>query len=127
MQVPEQLRYTSEHEWVAPAAEDRVRVGITDYAQDALGDVVFVDLPAVGAVVGAGDVLGEVESTKSVSEIYAPVGGRVVAVNEGLSASPEQVNADPYGEGWLCELVPEDPGSVSGLLDAAAYRGLTEG
>lgn len=126
MQVPEELRYTSEHEWVSEAAGGRVRVGITDYAQDALGDVVFVDLPAVDTVVTAGDVLGEVESTKSVSEIYAPLGGRVTAVNEVLSGSPDQVNSDPYGAGWLVELEPDDAGALAGLLDAAAYRGLTD-
>lgn len=126
MQVPEELRYTSEHEWVSEAADGRVRVGITDYAQDALGDVVFVDLPAVDTVVTAGDVLGEVESTKSVSEIYAPLGGRVAAVNEVLSGSPDQVNSDPYGAGWLVELEPDDAGALAGLLDAAAYRGLTD-
>lgn len=126
MQVPDGLRYTSEHEWVAASGGDRVRVGITDYAQDALGDVVFVDLPEVGTVVGAGEVLGEVESTKSVSEIYAPVAGAVVAVNETLTGAPEQVNADPYGGGWLCEIAPEDADAVTALLDAAAYRGIVD-
>ena len=100
-------------------------MGITDYAQDALGDVVFVDLPADGTTVEAGGVLGEVESTKSVSEIYAPVAGEVVAVNGALAEAPEQLNADPYGEGWICEIVPTDPASVDALLDAGAYRQLT--
>lgn len=126
MNVPEDLRYSSDHEW-ARASEGRIRVGITDYAQDALGDVVFVDLPALGTSVDAGGMIGEVESTKSVSEIYAPLAGEVVAVNDVLSASPEQLNTDPYGEGWICEIVPSDPSAVDGLLDAAAYRQLTEG
>jgi len=106
---------------------DRIRVGITDYAQDALGDVVFVDLPVPGTVVEAGGLIGEVESTKSVSEIYAPVAGEVVAVNSGLGDAPELMNGDPYGEGWLCEIVPSDLSAVDALLDAAAYRQLTEG
>ncbi len=102
-----------------------MRVGITDYAQDALGDVVFVDLPAEGTSVTAGGTLGEVESTKSVSEVYAPVTGEVVSVNHALTEAPEQLNQDPYGEGWICEIVPADPSSVEGLLDAGAYRQLT--
>ena len=126
MNVPEELRYSSDHEW-ARASDGRIRVGITDYAQDALGDVVFVDLPTPGTSVDVGGMIGEVESTKSVSEIYAPVAGEVVAVNSVLSASPEQLNADPYGEGWICEIAPSDPAAVDGLLDAAAYRQLTEG
>ncbi|MGH9090668.1 MAG: glycine cleavage system protein GcvH [Acidimicrobiales bacterium] len=124
MNVPDDRRYSNDHEWVQ-AAGSRVRVGITDYAQDALGDVVFVDLPAVGTVVDAGAALGEVESTKSVSEIYAPVAGTVVAVNEGLAEAPERLNQDPYGEGWICELEPEAGVVADGLLDAAAYRALT--
>ncbi len=124
MQVPEQLRYTSDHEWADAADAGRVRVGITDYAQDALGDVVFVQLPDVGAAVDAGAVLGEVESTKSVSEIYAPVAGTVVAVNEALRDQPEQLNADPYGAGWLCEIEPSDAAAVDALLDAPGYRAL---
>jgi glycine cleavage system H protein len=124
MNVPEDRRYSNDHEWVLPAGS-RVRVGITDYAQDALGDVVFVDLPSVGAVVDAGGVLGEVESTKSVSEIYAPVAGTVAAVNEALADAPERLNQDPYGEGWICELEPADRGAPGSLLDAAAYRALT--
>lgn len=125
MQVPDDLRYSSDHEWVRPG-EGRVRVGITDYAQDALGDVVFVDLPAVGKQVAAGEVLGEVESTKSVSEVYAPVAGTVVAVNESLSEAPENLNRDPYGDGWLCELEVAGADALGSLLDADAYRGLTE-
>jgi glycine cleavage system H protein len=124
MNVPDDLRYSSDHEWIRSVG-DRVRVGITDYAQDALGDVVFVDLPAEGDTLEAGGVLGEVESTKSVSEIYAPVAGQVVAVNAALAEAPEQLNGDPYGEGWICEILPTDPASVDALLDAGAYRQLT--
>jgi glycine cleavage system H protein len=126
MNVPEDLRYSSDHEW-ARTADGRIRVGITDYAQDALGDVVFVDLPTPGTTVEPGGMIGEVESTKSVSEIYAPVAGEVVAVNASLADAPEQLNADPYGEGWICEIVPSDPSAVDALLDAAGYRQLTEG
>ena len=126
MQIPGELRYSNDHEW-ASANGDVVRVGITDYAQDALGDVVFVDLPGTGSAVEAGGLIGEVESTKSVSESYAPVGGEVVAVNTALSDAPELVNSDPYGSGWICEIVPGDPAAVHELLDAAGYRQLTEG
>ena len=126
MNVPDDLRYSSDHEW-ARSVGDRVQVGITDYAQDALGDVVFVQLPTTGTAVEAGGVLGEVESTKSVSEIYAPVGGEVVAVNAALSDAPETLNADPYGEGWICEIRPSDPAAVNSLLDADGYRQLTDG
>ncbi|HEY2564830.1 MAG TPA: glycine cleavage system protein GcvH [Acidimicrobiales bacterium] len=123
MNVPDDLRYSSDHEWIRPAAE-RVRIGITDYAQDALGDVVFVDLPAVGTSVEAGGTLGEVESTKSVSEVYSHVAGEIVTVNEELTGAPERLNEDPYGEGWICEIVPGDAGAVDALLDAEAYRQL---
>jgi glycine cleavage system H protein len=123
MQVPDDRRYSSDHEWVL-LAEGTVRVGITDYAQDALGDVVYVDLPALGAHVDAGAVLGEVESTKSVSEIYAPVAGEVVAVNSALADTPELLNSDPYGAGWISEIVPEDAGALDALLDAARYTAL---
>jgi glycine cleavage system H protein len=126
MNVPDDLRYSSDHEW-ARTVGDRVKVGITDYAQDALGDVVFVQLPTTGTAVEAGGVLGEVESTKSVSEIYAPVGGEVVAVNAALSDAPETLNADPYGEGWICEIRPSDPAEVNSLLDPDGYRQLTDG
>jgi len=126
MKVPEDLRYSSDHEW-ARTADGRIRVGITDFAQDALGDVVFVDVPAPGTTVESGGLIGEVESTKSVSEIYAPVAGEVVAVNSLLADAPEQLNADPYGDGWICEIAPSDPSAVDALLDAAAYRQLTEG
>ena len=125
MDIPENLKYSSDHEW-ALADGNRVRIGITDYAQDALGDVVFVDLPAVGAEVVAGGAIGEVESTKSVSEIFAPVAGTVVSINEGASDSPERLNTDPYGDGWLCEIEVQDQAALDELLDAAAYRGLTE-
>ena len=126
MLVPDELRYSTDHEWARPVG-GQVRVGITDYAQDALGDVVFVDLPEVGKAVAAGDALGEVESTKSVSEIYAPVAGRVVAVNEALADAPEKLNQDPYGDGWLCEIEVAGPDALGGLLDADGYRQLTEG
>ena len=123
MQVPDGLRYSADHEWVRQD-DGRVRIGITDYAQDALGDVVFVSLPDVGSRVEAHGVLGEVESTKSVSEIYAPLAGEVVAVNDALSSAPEQLNTDPYGEGWICEIVPTEPDAATGLLDAARYAEL---
>jgi glycine cleavage system H protein len=123
MNVPEDLRYSTDHEW-ARIDGDRVRVGITDYAQDALGDVVFIDLPGRGTAVEAGGLLGEVESTKSVSEIYAPVAGEVIAVNTSLADSPETLNRDPYGEGWICELIASDPTAVEGLLDSNGYRQL---
>ena len=123
--IPEDLRYTAEHEWVRTVEDGRVRVGITDYAQDALGDVVFVSLPETGATVSVGEAFGEVESTKSVSEIYAPVAGEVVARNEALSSRPELVNADPYGEGWIVEIAPSDGDAAAGLLDSAAYEKLT--
>jgi glycine cleavage system H protein len=124
MQIPSDLRYSSDHEW-ASASGNVIRVGITDYAQDALGDVVFVDLPKVGASVGAGGSLGEVESTKSVSEIYAPVAGVVTAVNDALGSNPELINTAPYAEGWICEITVEDPVVLESLLDAAAYEALT--
>jgi len=124
MQVPEDLRYTADHEW-ARLQEGAVRVGITDFAQDALGDVVFVQLPQVGARVEQGAVLGEVESTKSVSEIYAPVSGEVQAVNTDLDNAPELLNSDPYGQGWICEIRPDDAAALEGLLVASAYAELT--
>jgi glycine cleavage system H protein len=124
MNVPDGLRYSPEHEWVRVDGT-RVRVGVTDYAQDALGDVVFVDLPSVGSEVEAGGQLGEVESTKSVSEIYAPVAGTVTAVNDALAEGPERINQDPYGEGWICELELAPGADPDTLLDPAAYRDLT--
>jgi glycine cleavage system H protein len=126
MNVPEDLRYSEEHEWVR-VEDGRVRVGITDYAQDALGDVVFVDLPDVGTQVALGASFSEIESTKSVSDIYAPVSGRIVEVNADLADAPERVNEDPYGDGWLCLIEPDDASQVGRLLDAAAYRALVEG
>jgi glycine cleavage system H protein len=125
MNVPEELRYSTDHEWVSRDG-DVVRVGITDYAQDALGDVVFVDVPTVGAEVTAGARLLEVESTKSVSEVYAPVSGAVTEVNEALAEAPQLLNEDPYGEGWICAIRMTDPGELDGLLDAAAYQALIE-
>jgi glycine cleavage system H protein len=120
---PDDLKYTSEHEWVRPASgDDSVRIGITDYAQDALGDIVYVSLPEVGAEVTDGAAVGELESTKSVSDVYAPLDGTVVAVNESLDQNPEMVNSDPYGEGWLYELRLSDPSAVDGLMDAEAYQ-----
>ena len=124
MEIPGDLRYSNDHEW-ARREGDVVRVGITDYAQDALGDVVFVELPEVGDAVGAGGTLGEVESTKSVSEVYAPVSGTVRALNESLRQSPELVNTDPYGEGWLCEIEIASGAEYDALLDAAGYEALT--
>src|ERR1700722_11557476 len=124
MLIPSDLRYSNDHEW-ARANGDIIRIGITDYAQDALGDVVFVDLPKVGAEIVAHGTIGEVESTKSVSEIYAPVGGTVTAVNSTLSTSPENVNADPYGEGWICEITTTSSADYDALLDAAGYGALT--
>ena len=126
MQVPQHLRYTSDHEWVSVDG-NRARVGITDYAQDALGDVVYVQVPTVGSAVTAGDSFGEVESTKSVSDVYAPVSGTVGAVNDSLSGAPEALNQDPYGNGWLCEIEMSDTSQFDALLDAAAYQALTAG
>jgi glycine cleavage system H protein len=125
MEYPEQLRYSAEHEWVAVDG-NRARVGITDYAQDALGDVVYVQLPEVGASVAAMATCAEVESTKSVSDIYAPVGGAVAEVNQALDAAPEKLNQDPYGEGWIFVIEMTDPSELDSLMDAAAYRQLVE-
>jgi glycine cleavage system H protein len=122
LDYPDDLHYTTEHEWVRQVDGGGLRVGITSYAQDALGDVVYVTLPDMGATVTAGDACGEVESTKSVSDLYAPVSGEVTARNETLDATPELVNSDPYGEGWLFELRPADAGAVDELLDASAYK-----
>ncbi len=126
-EIPSDLQYTAEHEWVRRTGEDTVRVGITDYAQAALGDVVFVQLPDVGAAVAAGDAFGEVESTKSLSDLYAPITAKVVAVNGELEGSPELVNSDPYGAGWLVELQTDTAapaGPLPDLLDANGYRGI---
>jgi glycine cleavage system H protein len=126
MNVPEDLRYTSDHEW-ARVEGGQIRVGITDYAQDALGDVVFVQLPEPGAKVSAGDSFAEVESTKSVSDVYAPVNGTVVEINSELVDAPQRLNEDPYGEGWLCVIAPDGEDASASLLDAEAYRKLIEG
>ncbi|MGH9172612.1 MAG: glycine cleavage system protein GcvH [Acidimicrobiales bacterium] len=126
MNVPDDFRYTSDHEW-ARRDGDRVFIGITDFAQDSLGDVVFVELPAVGAEVDKGGPLGEVESTKSVSQIYAPISGRVAEVNERLRDEPETLNGDPYGDGWLCVIETMDQSQYDSLLDAAGYRSLVDG
>jgi glycine cleavage system H protein len=123
--IPEDLRYTAEHEWVAPGSP-AVKVGITHFAQDALGDIVYVQLPDPGTAVEVGEAFGEVESTKSVSEIYAPVSGTVVARNDRLADEPELVNTDPYGAGWLVEIEPTAPDGLGDLLDAAGYRELTQ-
>ncbi len=123
---PEELRYTAEHEWVRSTDAGTVVFGITAYAQDSLGDIVYVSLPAVGETLDAGSPCGEVESTKSVSDIYAPVAGEVVARNDGLDGAPEAVNSDPYGTGWMVEMRPSDSSAVDGLLTAADYRALVE-
>lgn len=123
---PEDLRYTAEHEWVRATETGTVVFGITDFAQDALGDIVYVSLPGVGESVAAGAVCGEVESTKSVSDIYAPLAGEVVARNEALDAAPETVNSDAYGAGWMVELRPTDPSAVDALMTAGDYRALVE-
>ncbi|MBW8729762.1 MAG: glycine cleavage system protein GcvH [Terrabacter sp.] len=121
LDYPSDLRYTSDHEWVRVGDDGVVRIGITSFAQDALGDVVYVSLPAVGDTVTPGDSCGEVESTKSVSDVYAPLEGEVTATNAALDASPELINSDPYGEGWMFELRPADASAVEGLMDAATY------
>ena len=126
MQIPEELHYTDEHEWISPLEGNKVRIGITDYAQDQLGDVVFVELPEVGKEVAKDDLVVEIESTKSVGEVYAPFGGTVSAVNSDVAESPELVNSSPYQEGWLVEIELVDPFTAEGLLDAAGYRDLTE-
>jgi glycine cleavage system H protein len=126
---PDDLKYTTEHEWLRTPgeAEGSVRIGITHYAQDALGDIVYVSLPEVGDSVEAGSTCGELESTKSVSDVYAPVTGEVVARNDSLDATPELVNTDPYGGGWLFEVVPAEAGQLDGLLDASAYEASLQG
>lgn len=123
MNIPEDLRYSAEHEWVRVEGE-LLRVGVTDYAQDSLGDVVFVELPDVGRSLASGESFGEVESTKSVSDLFAPVAGTVVEINSGLPDSPERINDDPYGQGWMVVIEPSDPNAIEGLLDAAGYREL---
>ncbi|MBK6858326.1 MAG: glycine cleavage system protein GcvH [Microthrixaceae bacterium] len=126
MNIPDDLRYSSDHEWIKVEGTT-VRIGITDYAQDALGDVVYVQIPELGATVAAGQGISEVESTKSVSDIYAPLAGTIAAVNDELDAAPERLNADPYGDGWICTIEVADPADIDGLLSADAYRSLIEG
>jgi glycine cleavage system H protein len=123
---PDELRYTAEHEWVKATDVGTVIFGITAYAQEALGDIVFVSLPGVGSRVEAGGACGEVESTKSVSDLYAPLSGAVVSINGLLDSAPETVNSDAYGEGWMVEIQPDDPAALDGLLTAADYRALVE-
>ena len=126
MNVPAELRYSTDHEWVRRDG-NRVTIGITEFAQDSLGDIVFVEAPEAGAALAAGDSFTEVESTKSVSDIYAPVSGSIVAVNDSLEAQPELLNSDPYGDGWICTIEMSDPSEFDALLDADGYRALTEG
>jgi len=126
MNVPEQLRYSSDHEWIRVDG-NKITLGITDYAQDALGDVVFVDVPDVGTAVTVGGSFSEVESTKSVSDIYSPVSGSIVEVNADLGDEPERLNDDPYGEGWICVIELADPSELDHLMDAAGYTALIEG
>ena len=126
MNVPADLRYSSDHEWIRQDG-NVVTIGITAYAQDSLGDVVFVEVPEEGTTLATGDSFTEVESTKSVSDIYAPVSGTIAAVNEALEGQPELLNSDPYGEGWICSIEMSDPSQLDGLMDAAEYTALTEG
>jgi glycine cleavage system H protein len=130
MNVPAELRYSSDHEWIrrdGGPAGNVVTIGITEYAQDSLGDIVFVEAPEQGATIAAGDSFTEVESTKSVSDIYAPVSGVIAAVNDSLDDHPELLNSDPYGEGWICSIEMSDTSEFDGLMDADAYKTLTEG
>jgi glycine cleavage system H protein len=127
VEYPQDLRYTKQHEWARDEGDGRIRVGITDYAQDALGDVVYVDVPETGTEVAGGRPFGEVESTKSVSDVYAPVSGTVIERNAALEDRPELVNEQPYGDGWLVVIDGADPGAVETLLDPAAYRALIDG
>jgi glycine cleavage system H protein len=126
MNIPADLRYSTDHEWVRRDG-NRVTIGITEFAQDSLGDIVFVEAPETGKALAAGDSFTEVESTKSVSDIYAPVSGSIVAINETLDGSPELLNSDPYGDGWICTIEMSDPAEFDALLDADGYRALTEG
>jgi glycine cleavage system H protein len=126
MNIPAELRYSSDHEWVRVEGTTAT-IGITEYAQDALGDVVFVEMPETGVAVAAGESFSEVESTKSVSDIYAPITGSIAEVNGELESQPELLNSDPYGAGWICRIEISDPSELDGLMDAEAYRALTEG
>jgi glycine cleavage system H protein len=125
-QVLDELRYNESHEWVREEDDGTVTIGITDHAQAQLGDLVYVELPEVGRVLSANDSLGVVESVKAASDVYSPIGGRIVAVNEALADAPERVNQDPFGEGWLVRLAPEDPGELGALLDSEGYRAVLE-
>jgi glycine cleavage system H protein len=127
LEFPEDVRYTKEHEWIRVEGDGLGRIGITDHAQDALGDVVYVDLPEAGSSVQANQAFGEVESTKSVSDVFSPVSGEVVERNQALGDRPELVNEEPYGGGWLITVRLENPAEVEGLMDAASYRGFVEG
>ena len=128
MNIPADLRYSSDHEWIRrEPGTDEVTIGITDYAQDSLGDVVFVEAPEVGRVVGAAETFTEVESTKSVSDVYAPVNGTITSINDRLDGEPQLLNSDPYGDGWICVIEMSDPSQYDELLDAAGYQALTEG
>jgi glycine cleavage system H protein len=127
MTVPLDLLYSPDHEWARVEPDGRVRIGITDYAQDALGDVVYVAVPTLGVKVAAGQSFSEIESTKSVSDIFAPISGTIAEVNEALADSPQRVNEDPYGSGWLCVIDPDDAGELDGLLNAAGYQALIDG
>lgn len=122
VEIPSDLRYTAEHEWIKVTSTNTVRVGITDYAQNSLGDIVFVSVHGLGSAVAAGDSFGEVESTKSVSDLYAPVAGEVVTRNEALDEKPELLNSDPYGAGWIAEIAVTDTSALDSLLDAEAYQ-----
>jgi glycine cleavage system H protein len=126
MHTPDDLRYSQDHEWIRIEGRNRARLGITDYAQDALGDVIFVDLPAIGTGVAGGQVISEVESTKSVSEIYSPVDGEIIEVNTELVDAPEKLNADPYGEGWICVIELSSEFDSSAFMDARGYTQMTE-
>lgn len=125
MNVPEELQYTPEHEWVEVLADGRMKVGITDFAQDALGDIVYVELPEKGKKVSKGDLVAEIESTKSIGEVYAPIDGTVADTNEALSDAPDLINADPYGAAWLFILEPDESAELTGMLDSAGYRDQT--
>ena len=126
MDIPADRKYTAEHEWVLATEDGNYRVGITDYAQDALGDVVYVELPEAGAAFAANATMAEVESTKSVAEVYAPVAGTIVASNEALVANPGLINSDPYGEAWFVVIAVDDAASIEGLLDADGYKAITD-
>ena len=127
MNVPDDLRYAEDHEWARTEGDGRIRLGITDYAQDALGDVVFIEMPEVGSTVEKGSPFTEVESTKSVSDIFSPVSGTIVEVNADLADAPERINEDPYGEGWICIIEMADPSQLEQMLDADGYRSVIDG